>query len=240
VLFHIEQSHAPRDCPYGKGGSTSLFDRESTDVKILGYWLAFPQHTTYLVVEAGRRRHDVHDHAGQRQARPGPRLAGDPPGSVADGIRIAPVTADELPAVLPLIALYQVFYEVEPDEERNRAYFARFLEPSDHGLLLAAWVGREPVGFTCLYFTGSSTLARDVVLLSDLLVVAGHRGRGVGAALIDAALDVARIRGAAHVEWLTAIDNRRAQRLYERVPGAERSAWFGYEVPVDPPDQAAT
>lgn len=51
MLFHIKQTHAPADCPYGKGGSTSLFDGESTDVKIHGYWLAFPQHTTYLVVE---------------------------------------------------------------------------------------------------------------------------------------------------------------------------------------------
>ena len=52
MLFHIKQSHAPQDCPYGKGGSTSLFDGDSTDVMIRGYWLAFPQHTTYLVVEA--------------------------------------------------------------------------------------------------------------------------------------------------------------------------------------------
>ena len=51
MLFHIKQSHAPTDCPYGKGGSRSLFDGESKDVKIVGYWLAFPQHTTYLVVE---------------------------------------------------------------------------------------------------------------------------------------------------------------------------------------------
>jgi hypothetical protein len=51
VLFHIKQSHAPADCPYGKGGSKSLFDAGSTDVRIVGYWLAFPQHTTYLVVE---------------------------------------------------------------------------------------------------------------------------------------------------------------------------------------------
>ena len=51
MLFHIKQSHAPHDCPYGKGGSRSLFDAESNDVKIHGYWLAFPQHTTYLVVE---------------------------------------------------------------------------------------------------------------------------------------------------------------------------------------------
>ena len=51
MLFHIKQSHAPKDCPYGKGGSRSLFDGDSKDVKILGYWLAFPQHTTFLVVE---------------------------------------------------------------------------------------------------------------------------------------------------------------------------------------------
>jgi hypothetical protein len=51
MLFHIKQSHAPQDCPYGKGGSRSLFDGESKDVKIHGFWLAFPQHTIYLVVE---------------------------------------------------------------------------------------------------------------------------------------------------------------------------------------------
>ena len=51
MLFHIKQTHEPKDCPYGKGGSRSLFDAASTDVKIHGYWLAFPQHTTFLVVE---------------------------------------------------------------------------------------------------------------------------------------------------------------------------------------------
>jgi hypothetical protein len=51
MLFHIKQSHSPQDCPYGKGGSRSLFDGESQHVRIVGYWLAFPQHTTYLVVE---------------------------------------------------------------------------------------------------------------------------------------------------------------------------------------------
>src|SRR5206468_6830627 len=51
MLFHIKQTHTPENCPYGKGGSRSLFDRESTTVKIIGYWLAFPAHTNYLVVE---------------------------------------------------------------------------------------------------------------------------------------------------------------------------------------------
>ena len=51
MLFHIKQSHAPADCPYGKGGSKSLFDEKAAGVTLVGYWLAFPQHTTYLVVD---------------------------------------------------------------------------------------------------------------------------------------------------------------------------------------------
>ena len=51
MLFHIKQKHRPEDCPLGKGGSRSLLDADSTDVEIKGYWLAFPAHTVYLVVE---------------------------------------------------------------------------------------------------------------------------------------------------------------------------------------------
>ncbi len=52
MLFHIEQTHAPADCPYGKGGSRSLFDENAEGVTVRGFWLSFPQHTTYLLVEA--------------------------------------------------------------------------------------------------------------------------------------------------------------------------------------------
>jgi len=51
MLFHIKQSHEPKDCPYGKGGSKSLFDEGYQGVNVVGYWLAFPEHTTFLVVE---------------------------------------------------------------------------------------------------------------------------------------------------------------------------------------------
>jgi len=57
MLFHVTQRHEPDDCPYGKGGSTSLFDGESTNVRLVGYWLSFPQHTTFLVVETDDVQH---------------------------------------------------------------------------------------------------------------------------------------------------------------------------------------
>ena len=51
MLFHIKQSHAPADCPFGAGGSRSLFDSDYPHVTVHGFWLAFPQHTNYLIVE---------------------------------------------------------------------------------------------------------------------------------------------------------------------------------------------
>jgi ribosomal protein S18 acetylase RimI-like enzyme len=143
---------------------------------------------------------------------------------------VRPLRPDELEAALPLIAGYQRFYEAEPDDERNRAFFARFIGPSDQGLLLGAWVDGELVGFATLYWFHSSTSASDTVLMNDLFVAEGVRGGGVGRALIDACLAVTRERRAAHLEWYTAPDNRTAQRLYDSYPGTERSTWYAYEV----------
>ncbi len=52
MLFHIKQTHAPKDCPYGNGGFRSLFDAEAPGITVRGTWLSFPTHTTYFVVEA--------------------------------------------------------------------------------------------------------------------------------------------------------------------------------------------
>jgi len=144
--------------------------------------------------------------------------------------KTAPVTAAEFESLLPLIGAYQRFYEAEEiDEERNRAFFRRFLAPSDDGMLLAAREDGEIVGYVCLYWHFSSTRAVETVLMNDLFVSEAARGRGVGRALIEASATVARERGAAKLEWATAPDNLTAQRLYDGT-GAERSEWVEYEL----------
>jgi GNAT superfamily N-acetyltransferase len=145
-------------------------------------------------------------------------------------VEVRPLRREELEDALPLIAGYQRFYRAEPDDDRNRSFFARFLEPSDQGLLLGAWSEGRLVGFATLYWFHSSTKAADTVLMNDLFVADAVRGRGVGRALIEASAEATRDRGAAHLEWFTAPDNRTAQRLYDSIPGAERSPWLAYEV----------
>jgi GNAT superfamily N-acetyltransferase len=139
----------------------------------------------------------------------------------------------ELDELLPLVGGYQMFYGAEPDVERNRSFFSRFLHPSAEGLLLGAWNDSGMVGFATLYWFFSSTKAAESVLMNDLFVREDVRGSGIGRALINSALDAARRRGAAHLEWFTAPDNLRAQRLYDSIPGATPSNWRAYEIDVE-------
>jgi GNAT superfamily N-acetyltransferase len=151
---------------------------------------------------------------------------------VAAEVKIAPITVEEYEELLPLIAAYQRFYKVEEiDEERNHAFFRRFLAPSEDGLLLGARSEGRLVGYACLYWHFSSTQAVETVLMNDLYVDESVRGEGVGRKLIEATAEVARERGVPSIEWSTAPDNHTAQRLYDST-GAERSEWFSYELRV--------
>lgn len=145
-------------------------------------------------------------------------------------LRVEPIAPEHYERLLPLIAAYQRFYEAEEiDEERNRGFFRRFLAPSEDGLLLGAWRGEELVGYACLYWHFTSLSAAESVLMNDLFVSEGARGGGAGRALIEASRAIVRERGAHHLEWSTAPDNARAQRLYDST-GAERSTWLEYEL----------
>jgi GNAT superfamily N-acetyltransferase len=147
-------------------------------------------------------------------------------------LEIAPIKVEEFEELLPLIAAYQRFYEVDDiDEERNRNFFRRFIAPSEDGLMLGARRDGRLLGYACLYWHFSSLEAVESVLMNDLYVVEEARGKGVGRALIEATAEVARERGAAFVEWSTAPDNDTAQRLYDST-GAERSEWLSYELGV--------
>ena len=147
-------------------------------------------------------------------------------------LKVNPITEEQFERLLPMISAYQGFYEAEDIRtERNRAFFRRFIAPSDEGMLIGAWRGEELVGYACLYWHFSSTRAVETVLMNDLYVGEAERGRGVGRALIDATAVIARERRADHVEWTTRPDNEAAQRLYDST-GAEKSTWIEYELRV--------
>ncbi|MGA7436317.1 MAG: GNAT family N-acetyltransferase [Solirubrobacterales bacterium] len=147
-------------------------------------------------------------------------------------IEIKPVTEESFDDVVPLLAAYQTFYEVEDiDEQRNRGFFSRFIGNSHSGWLLGAWDEGELVGFGCFYRHKSSLTATNIVLMNDLYVTEAARGKGAGRALIEAGKDLAREWGASHLAWATAPDNETAQKLYDTFE-VEKSTWLEYEIEI--------
>lgn len=148
-------------------------------------------------------------------------------------IETKPVTEERFDEVVPLLAAYQTFYEVEDiDEERNRRFFSRFIGSNHSGWLLGAYDENDKlVGFGCFYRHKSSLSATNVVLMNDLFVTEAARGKGAGRALIEAGTDLAREWGASALTWSTAPDNRRAQALYDSFE-VEKGTWLEYELKV--------
>lgn len=64
-----------------------------------------------------------------------------------------------------------------------------------------------------------------------LFVTPAARGTGLADALIGACLDLAREHGAVRLQWQTALDNTRAQAVYDRV-GGRASSWVTYDLRV--------
>jgi ribosomal protein S18 acetylase RimI-like enzyme len=154
-------------------------------------------------------------------------------GEVPTPIRIEPVAQSQLESLLPLIAAYQRFYEVlQIDEKRNRAFFSRFIAPSEDGMLLGAWRDGELLGYACLYWSFTSLIPAETVLMNDLYVDPATRGQGIGRALIEASAAAGRERGAQRLEWMTQPDNEAAKRLYDSTK-AERATWLEYEIPLN-------
>src|SRR2546428_6117835 len=106
-----------------------------------------------------------------------------------------------------------------------RDFLRGFIAPSDRGELIAAWDDGRVVGFANLYWTFSNVAAGPIVLLNDLFVVEAQRRAGIGRRLIEFSLRRAEERGASRLERRTELDNRVAQRLYEKFD-AVRTVWF--------------
>lgn len=70
----------------------------------------------------------------------------------------------------------------------------------------------------------------EVCYLQDLFTVREARGRGVARALIDAAAEVARLRGCGAFYWLTKADNEVARGLYDKI--ARNKGFIRYDYPL--------
>jgi RimJ/RimL family protein N-acetyltransferase len=151
----------------------------------------------------------------------------------AGGVTI--VGEEDLADLLPLMRGYCDFYETEPSDEQLLALSrALIADPEREGVqLIARGHDGEPIGFATIFWTWSTASAARIGTMNDLYVAPEGRGSGAADALIRACTERVRDHGGIRLEWQTALDNHRAQAVYERV-GGHREQWLDYSLPTEP------
>ena len=104
------------------------------------------------------------------------------------------------------------YEEVTPGPEKIAERVRELLARGDTIVLL---VGDGPDGLAVLRFRPSIWIDARECYLAELYVVPDKRGRGLGRALMNEVMEVARGEGAGHIELNTSDDDVAARALYE-------------------------
>lgn len=128
------------------------------------------------------------------------------------------VTISELTAATPEVvaAISRLLRQLSAAAPEPTAYDVEYvLELPGNRLLVARDAGGDVVGMLTLVVIRIPTGTR--ALIEDVVVDTAVRGRGVGEALIRAAIDAAARAGAGTVELTSRPSRESANRLYQRV-----------------------
>jgi ribosomal protein S18 acetylase RimI-like enzyme len=104
------------------------------------------------------------------------------------------------------------FDEPTPGPERLADRIRGMVATGDTVVLLG---GAGPEGVAVLRFRAAIWSDAPKCYLAELYVVPGSRGRGLGRALLEAAIEAARARGSDHMDLGTSEDDVAARSLYE-------------------------
>lgn len=128
-----------------------------------------------------------------------------------------------------LFAAYGRFYATDFDDDILDRVWALLLSDGSGSDALVAEEGGALVGIAHVRSHIDTFSGGRDWYLDDLFVAPEARGAGVATALIEWIAEIARATSRGGVlRWITAEDNERAQRVYDRI--ATRTTWVTYEV----------
>ena len=151
------------------------------------------------------------------------------PRRLAEGVEIRPATEEELGELLPLMRAYCDFYESSPTDEGVTTMARTLITDPSQGVVFIARQDGRAIGFATLDWKWSMLKGARIGYLEDLFVDPTARGGGTADALIQACTNRCRELDMPAMEWLTAPDNRRAQKVYNRT-GAESDTYVEYDL----------
>jgi len=152
---------------------------------------------------------------------------------VNERVVIRQATVGDLDLVVPMFDAYRQFYKQPPDLDLAREFLLERFQHNQSIIFLAMDLkGSSALGFTQLYPSFSSGLAKRIFILNDLFVVPAARRCKVGHLLLQAAAEFGRSVGAARLTLSTALDNAPAQALYESSGWRRDTVFCTYTLPL--------
>jgi ribosomal protein S18 acetylase RimI-like enzyme len=129
------------------------------------------------------------------------------------GIQVRQAEVEDAVAIARLLHDFNVEYdEPTPPVEELAETIGRLLEEGEITVLLA---GLGPAGLSLFRFRPGIWSAGAETYLQELYVAPPLRGRGIGRALLEATIAVARERGADGIDLNTGETDTAARALYE-------------------------
>ncbi|HEY1879113.1 MAG TPA: GNAT family N-acetyltransferase [Caulobacteraceae bacterium] len=149
---------------------------------------------------------------------------------MSDPILVREIRPEDRDRWTPLWDGYNSFYGRSGPTALDRAItdttWSRFFNPEEPVFSFVAEARGELLGLVHYLFHRSTTQIAPTCYLQDLFARQDERGRGVGAALIEAVYAAAKAKGCARVYWQTHETNGIARALYDRI--GERSGFIVY------------
>lgn len=119
-------------------------------------------------------------------------------------------------AFLTLWQAYLAFYDVTLAPAITAATWARLMDPGSPVKARLALLDGQVAGFAIHLHHPSTWVATEDCYLEDLFVADAARGQGLGRALIDDLVTLARSKGWSRLYWHTDETNARARALYDQ------------------------
>jgi GNAT superfamily N-acetyltransferase len=130
-------------------------------------------------------------------------------------VKVRDATPGDKPDFLRLWQAYLAFYQTDLAPAVTLATWDRLMDPASPVKARLALIDGQVQGFAIHLHHPSTWVATEDCYLEDLYVTEAARGRGLGRALIDDLVALARLRGWSRLYWHTHETNTRARALYD-------------------------
>ena len=146
---------------------------------------------------------------------------------------IRPARPEDVPAILALVRELAE-YERSPSSvvATETSFSEALFGPSPAVFCHVAEVDGAVVGFAVWFLNFSTWLGRHGIYLEDLYVRPSHRGTGLGKALLETLVAIARERGYGRVEWWVLDWNEPAHAFYRSLGARPMDEWTVWRLEV--------